>query len=631
MELLRFQNVRKDYGHLPVLTDVSFQLMSGQKIGLIGQNGSGKTSILRLLVGEDEVNAGAVVRAPGLRIGYVPQNVDYEEGRTVLETVLADHARVEEVLREHEHRLASAAAEDVAEATAAYERAREGFERLGGDRQRARVIGMLDSLGLAGRADSLVGELSGGEKNVMSLVRALVSEPELLVLDEPDNHLDFEGVAWLEDFLRQFRGAVFIVSHNRYLLDRIATGIFHLEAGRVRSYVGNYSAYRAWILREKLNQQADYAVNQKRLAQLEDLVKRFEEFARRTADPAWGKRLRARRSQLEREKAQAVEKPVAEQESIRFRPRGATSQADIALQINGFSKAFGELRLFDGAEVEISAGERAAILGPNGSGKTTLLRDIIAHGAWDHDVIRIGPSMRVGYCAQTQDVLHDQRTVLSELTDDGGFSRERASSLLAQFLFKPDDFEKRVGALSGGERNRLQLAKVLAQRPNFLILDEPTNHLDIPAREAVEDVLLDFGGTILLVSHDRYLLDKIATRVIEVREQKLYSHQGNFSEFWSTRPRHRPARARVATRARTRERKQPAATAAARPKERPSQPSELSSLIAAAEQEKIALEKLLADAFTNADYREGSKLSKQLELHEARLQDMYDRWLQEEG
>ncbi len=331
MELVRFQGVRKDYGHLPVLSDVTFQLMSERKIGLIGPNGSGKTSILRLLAGEDEPTAGAVVRAPALRIGYVPQNVDYEEQQAVLETVLAEHSRAEQLLRDREAKLASAAPDGVDEATRAYERVQEEFERLGGDRQRARAIGMLDALGLSGRADSPVGLLSGGEKNVMSLVRALILEPELLVLDEPDNHLDFESVAWLEDFLRGFRGAVFIVSHNRYLLDRVVDGILHLEAGRVRPYVGNYSAYRAWVLREKLSQQADFAANQKRLAQLEELVKRFEEFARRTADPAWGKRLRARRSQLKREQAQAVEKPAAEQESIRFRPAGATSQADIAL------------------------------------------------------------------------------------------------------------------------------------------------------------------------------------------------------------------------------------------------------------------------------------------------------------
>jgi len=626
MELLRLQNVRKDYGHLPVLTDVSLQLMSGKKIGLIGPNGSGKTSILRLLVGEDEPNAGAVVRAAGLRIGYVPQYVDYDEGQTVIDTILSEHIRAEHLLRKHETRLASAAAGDVEEVARAYEQAREEFEVLGGDRQRARAAGMLDSLGLAGRADSLVRELSGGERNVMSLVRALCSEPELLVLDEPDNHLDFEGGAWLENFLKRFRGAVLIVSHNRYLLDRVVDGILHLEAGKVQSYVGNYSAYRAWVLREKLSQQADYAVNQKRLAQLEELVKRFEEYARRTGDAKWGKRLRARRSQLAREEAQAVEKPLAEQESIRFRPAGAKSQADIALQVNGYSKSFGDLRLFEGAELEVSAGERAALLGPNGSGKTTLLRDIVAYGAWDHDVIRIGPSMRVGYCGQNQDILKNERTVLSELTMEAGFSRERASGLLAQFLFRPDDFDKRVSSLSGGERNRLQLAKVLVQKPNFLIMDEPTNHLDIPAREAVEDVLLDFDGTILLVSHDRYLLDKIASRVIEVRERRLVSHEGNFTEYWGARPRAQPERARIATRGRVRERKEPAAT---RPQKRGSNGSGLAGQIEAAEQEKIALEKRLADAFAEADYREGARVARQLEQHEARLREMYDRWVAE--
>jgi ATP-binding cassette subfamily F protein 3 len=634
VELLRFQNVQKAYGHLPVLLDVSFQVMAGQKLGLIGPNGSGKTSILRLLTGEDTADRGAVVRVAGLRVGYVPQQVEYDAGQTVIETVLAEHTAAEAALREAEQQLADAPADGAGKAADAYERAREAFERLGGDKQRARAAGMLDSLGLAGRAESSVGELSGGERNVMSLVRALIAEPGLLVLDEPDNHLDFEGVAWLEDFLRGFRGAVLIVSHNRYLLDRVVGGILHLEAGKVREYTGNYSAYRAWVLREKLNQQADYAVNQKRLEQLEEMVKRFEEYARRTGDSAWGKRLRARRSQLEREKANAVEKPVAEQRSINFRPGGRKSQADIALQVNGYSKSFGELVLFDGAEMEVSSGERAALLGPNGSGKTTLLRDIIAEAAWDDEVLRIGPSMRVGYCGQQQDALNDRRTVMEELTHEVGVSPERAQTLLGLFLFRFEDWDKRVASLSGGERNRLQLCKVLTQQPNFLILDEPTNHLDIPAREAVEDVLTDFKGTILLVSHDRYLLDKIATRVIEVRDRKLVSYPGNFTEFWASRPRKTPAKARVTTRGRTRERAPAAASSARTRGERPSAaraPSALALAIEEAEQEKVALEKRLAAAFTDADYREGAKLSKQLEQHEVRLRGMYDRWVEEEG
>ncbi|MCH7812250.1 MAG: ABC-F family ATP-binding cassette domain-containing protein [Chloroflexi bacterium] len=630
-ELARLQGVQQRFGPQSVLSGVTFGIAAEQKLGLIGVNGSGKTSLLRLLAGEDAPTAGSIARVPGLRLGYVPQQVAYEADETVLDTVLAEHARLERSLREHEERLATASGDEVGEAVAAYDSARQAFEEAGGDRARPRAIGMLDSLGLAGRAGSLVRTLSGGEKNVLSLVRALLAEPELLLLDEPANHLDFEGIAWLEGFLRGFKGAILIVSHNRYLLDRVVGGILHLEGGKVRAYAGNYSTYRATVLREKLAQQADYVANQKRLAQLEALVKRFEEYARRTGDSAWGKRLRARRSQLAREQAQAVEKPQSEASSIRVRLATEASQADIALQLRGYRKAFGELRLFEGADLEIYCGERVALLGTNGSGKTTLLRDIIEHGAWDHPVIRIGPSLRVGYCAQEQEVLDDDRTVLQEILADGSLSRDQAYSVLARFLFYPDDFEKRVGDLSGGERNRLQLASVLTKNPNFLILDEPTNHFDIPAREAVEEVLADFKGTILLVSHDRYLLDKVADRIVEVRDRQLVSHQGNFSEFWSSRRSDQPRqRARVATRRRRRER-EPSQTETARPRERQREPSELDSLIEKAEEEKLALESGLADAFTHGDHREGARLSRQLDQHTARLEALYARWLREEG
>ena len=341
-------------------------------------------------------------------------------------------------------------------------------------------------------ATSSSSALSGGEKNVLSLSQALLAEPDLLVLDEPGNHLDFGGIAWLEGFLARFRGAVLLISHNRYLLDRVVSGILHLEDGRVAAYAGNYSAYRATALRAKLAQRADYVADQKRLAQLEALVKRFEEIARRTADPAWGKRLRARKSQLSRAKEDATEKPAAEASKIRMSFTAEASRADVALQVRGYSKAFGERRLFDAAELEISCGERVALLGPNGCGKTTLLRDIVAEGAWDHATLRIGPSLRVGYCAQEQEVLDDERTVLGQMIADGVASRDRAFNLLRRFMFGRDDLDKRVGDLSGGERNRLQLARLIAQQPDFLILDEPTNHLDIPACEAIEEALADF-------------------------------------------------------------------------------------------------------------------------------------------
>ncbi|MEX0786331.1 MAG: ABC-F family ATP-binding cassette domain-containing protein, partial [Dehalococcoidia bacterium] len=551
-------------------------------------------------------------------------------GTTVLDCVLEEHAGLERRLHEQADRLATAGNDELASATEAYEQAREAYERIGGDRLPQKASGMLDALGLPGRGGDFVGTLSGGEKNVLSLVRALLAEPELLLLDEPANHLDFDGLAWLEQFLQGFRGSVLIVSHNRYLLDRVAGGILHLDGGSVKAYAGNYSAYRATSLRERLNQGADYVANQKRLAQLEALVKRFEEFARRTADPAWGKRLRARRSQLERERKQAVERPADEASAMRPQTPTASSQADIALQLRGYSKAFGELRLLDGADLEVSCGERVALVGPNGSGKTTLVRDIVARGAWDDDTIRIGPSLRVGYCAQEQEVLDDSRTLFEELIADGTIKRDQANSVAARYLFREGDLDKRVGDLSGGERNRLQLAKVLAKDPSFLILDEPTNHLDIPAREAVEDVLTDYRGTVLLISHDRYFLDKVAGRVVEIRDRELVSYPMTFTEFWrDRRPAKGPARARVATRGRARA-PRPAATTAARRTSPDRAPGELDRLIAEAEDEKLSLERRVAEAFTDGDYRMGSQIAKDLERHSARLNDLYAQWVRED-
>ena len=412
------------------------------------------------------------------------------------------------------------------------------------------------------------------------------------------------------------------------MLDRVVGQILQLENGRVRQYAGNYTAYRTTLLREKISQGRDYVANQKRLTQLEELVKRFEVMAHRTGDSAWGRRLRARRSQLSRERAQAVEKPTEEASSMRPRIDEEASHANVALQVRGYSKAFGDLVLLEDAELDISAGERVALIGPNGSGKTTFIRDVMAEGAWDHPTIRIGPSLSVGYCAQEQEVLNEDRTVFDQIFRDGNISRDDTYTVLARYLFGPNDYDKRVSDLSGGERNRLQLAMVLTKRPNFLILDEPTNHLDIPAREAIEDLLADYKGTILLVSHDRYFLDKVAGRVVELRDKKFVSHIGSFSEYWAERQASlRPSRARATTRGRRRERVgrvNPQAEAKAR------EPSALDRKIAEAEQEKLALEKRVSEAFTRGDHRDGSRIATELERKSAELERLFSQWEREQ-
>ncbi len=395
----------------------------------------------------------------------------------------------------------------------------------------------------------------------------------------------------------------------------------------MRYYEGGYSSYRSTVLRERMAQQADYSANQKRLAQLEDLVKRFAAIASRTSDPAWGKRLRARRSQLSREKADAVEAPQGDAGKIRARFEAEASRADIALQIRGYSKGFGERILFDDADLDVSCGERVALVGANGSGKSTLIRDIIAEGNWEHPVLRVGPSLQVGYSAQQQEVLDPDKTVMEQLRAWLPMTQQAAFGFLSRFHFGARDAQKRIGDLSGGERNRLQLARLAALGPNFLILDEPTNHLDIPAREAIEEALADFKGTILVVSHDRYFLDKLAERVVEIEDGKMVSFEGNFSEYWHAR-KAASARStgRVNQRGKDRARPRQAADGGAQGRDE-GRAAELEARIQEAEALKVEIEAQLSRACERGDQREGKRLDKQLRQLGPRVAQLYEAWM----
>ena len=624
MRIANLHNVTTHYGAQPVLTGASFEINSGQKLGLIGPNGSGKTTILKVLTGREPVTGGSVYLDPGARVGYVPQHFEHDTDSTVTDWLLREYTPIADALHAQEDELARSSAADMDGALRAYQRARDAYDRIDGDSWPRRAQALLDAFGLGGKERQRVTSLSGGEKNVLSLAQALLSEPDLLLLDEPANHLDYLGVAWLEDFLVKFGGTVLIVSHNRYLLDRVVGGILELEGGLIQEYSGGYSDYRGEKLRRLISQQRDYVVNQKRLAQLEALVKRFEQIARSKADPAWGRRLRARRSQLEREKRQAVEKPVLNRGAVSASFTTEATRSDIAVQVRGYSRAFGDRQLFDDADLHIASGERVALVGPNGAGKTTLLRDIVEKGDWNSRTIRIGPSIRLGYAAQEQEVLRPERTILEEVGAGAAISSNEAFGLLRRFLFGWEDLDKKVADLSGGERNRLQLARLMAVRPSLLVLDEPTNHLDIPTREAVEEALEDYAGTVLVVSHDRYFLDKVAGRVVELQDGKLVSFDGNFSEFWYARQSlESPVRGRVKTRERSRVRARV---------ERAQQRDKVASLerrIQEAEAEKLDLERQAADAFDRGEHRRGRRLGRQIERTASLLQDLYDQWTTE--
>jgi ATP-binding cassette subfamily F protein 3 len=622
MFVASLNNVTAQYGSQKVLKGVSFEIGSDDRLGLIGPNGSGKTTMLKILLDEDVPSEGNVNIAGGTRIGYVPQYVEGGDDELVMDWLIAEYVALGDALRNAEAALATASDDEMDSAMQAYQAARDNYDNADADNRPDEAQKTLDTLGLQGKENQLIGTLSGGEKNVLSLARALLNEPNFLILDEPGNHLDFQGLAWLEEFLISFNGAVLIVSHNRHTLDRVATGILTLEDGKVSRYVGGYSDYRATRLRELLAQQADYSANQKRLAQLEALVKRLEITARAVASTAAGKRLRSRRSQLAREKDQAVDKPVSEVSAIGAEFADGRTQANIVLQVRGYSKAFDDLSLLENVDLDVTSGERVAIIGPNGSGKTTLLKDIIENGDWNDDVIRIGPSIRTGYAAQQQEVFDGERTILEAMMSSPPESNETvAFALLRNFLFTREDLRKKVSNLSGGERNRLQLAALMKLKPNFLILDEPTNHMDIPAREAIEDALYDYEGSILVVSHDRYFLDKIVGRVIELEDRDLVSFEGNFSEYWQATQKSMPEQSgRVTTRGTDRKKSRV---------ERVEQRSDVVSLerrIDDVEAEKLELEQALSDAFESKDVRQGKRLNRDLTRATTLLEDLYEQW-----
>ena len=623
MLVASFNNVSAHYGSQIVLDGVSFQIDENDKLGLIGRNGSGKTTLLKVLTGREDPTSGSVVVPQSTTVGYVPQYVDADETVTVREFLLEDYNRVVEELRRAERGLESVGQVDTGRALDVYQNALDAYDRMDGERFVDEAGSMLASMGLDGKETQRVGSLSGGEQNVLSLTRALLAKPDLLLLDEPGNHLDFHGMAWLEDFLLRFTGAVLVVSHNRYLLDRVASGILELEHGRVTHYEGNYSAYRAQRLRDLLSQQSDYVANQKRLARLEALVHRFEQIARANSDPAWGRRLRARRSQLERERRQAVDKPEMDTSAIRTHFESAPTRANIAIHVRDYTRGYGEDILFDKAEMEVNGGETVALVGANGSGKSTLLRDIVERGEWDSEDIRVGPSMKIGYSAQQQETLDDDQMVVQQVREAAPMSNQAAFGLLSALLFDHEDMDKTVGDLSGGERNRLQIARLMAMKPNLLILDEPTNHMDIPSQEAVEEALEEFQGTLLIVSHDRYFLDKLAQRVVVIRDRKLVSHPGGFSEFWRvTRPTDGGVVGRV-----SRRRRRSGSDRVRRAHNRQEQ-VDLERRIQEAEARKLSLEDEMTQAFANRQMRQGRRAQRQLERLTAELQDMYDRWVE---
>jgi ATP-binding cassette subfamily F protein 3 len=542
MIIADLNNIARVYGGRTILSAISWSLQEGEKIGLVGPNGVGKTTLLRTLAGLEPPDSGTLTWRRGARVAYLPQEYQGEPGRTALAELLAardDLAALEAALAAIESRLGDPAlAGDLGalEAVLAeHERLIDLFDRAGGPLLQNRAQGLLRTLGIGAAQWSQPMELfSGGQRKLIGLARCLLAAPDLLLLDEPDNHLDLERKALLERIIREFDGTVVLVSHDRYLLDETVTSIVELEpagsAGtRLIRWEGNYSAYVAQKELALRRQQQDYVAQQKEIARLEAAIARFRVWLNISLDRRHKTRILTKQRQIER--MEKVERPVLERRKMALELRPRVRGGAKAIELRGVAKAFGDHSILKGAQATIMNGERIGIIGPNGAGKSVLLRMILGQIAPDGGTIWVGPSIQLGYYAQQHETLDMAQTPIEALRAIRPMYDSEAVAKLGRFLIPYAACTQPIAQLSGGEKSRVQLARLMLSGANCLLLDEPTNNLDIPSVEVLEQALEEFAGTIVVVAHDRYLLDRLVDRIFELRDGELRIYEGGYSSY----------------------------------------------------------------------------------------------------
>ena len=531
MILLILQNVNKAFVMNEVLKDINLTLQAGQRMGLVGVNGSGKSTLFKIISGAMEPDSGTVSLVKGTRVGVLTQDADIQSELTIqqeLERVFEPVRQMEARMRDMEHEMAEKHGDARAfeQLSHAYSRLVDRFEDAGGYEWPSRIQGVLAGLGFArGRETQPANLLSGGEKTRLCLARLLLTQPDLLMLDEPTNHLDLASTQWLEETLKKYRGTVLVISHDRYFLNSVCDCMAELSMRRLTQYSGNYDQYSVQRQANLERQLKEYKLQQAEIARQEAIIARYRMYNREKSI----KLAESREKRLE--KLERIEKPVNEQK-VRFSFQARRRTGDDVLMVKGLQKGFEGRVLFEGLDLHLRSGDRVAVIGPNGVGKSTLLNIIAGQLAPDKGNVIFGSNVDVGYYDQQQAQLHPDKDVLNEIWDD--FPRlevDRVRGVLALFLLTGDDVFQKVGTLSGGERGRVALAKLMLRQDNLLLLDEPTNHLDMDSREVLEAALDDFDGTLLTVSHDRYFINKVATRVIEMSPEGAREYLGNYDNY----------------------------------------------------------------------------------------------------
>lgn len=528
--ILACHNIEKAFGEREIVRDGSFHIEDREKAALVGVNGAGKSTILKMIIGEEPLDGGDVILAKGKTLGYLAQRQDLKSGNTIYEEVKsakADIFAMEAQIRSIEHELKHLEGEELQSRLETYNRLQSEFDARNGYACESEITGVLKGLGFTeDDFNKQTDTLSGGQKTRVSLGKLLLTSPDILLLDEPTNHLDLNSIAWLETYLINYSGAVFIVSHDRYFLNRVVTKVVEIDNAQVRMYLGNYKDYAMKKQQIRDAQLKEYMNQQREIKHQQAVIEKLKSFNREKSI----KRAESREKALN--KIDVLEKPTEYNADMRLSIEPEIISGNDVLTLKDVSKSFGNKSLFHGLSADIFREERVALIGPNGTGKTTLLKIICKKISNNGGTISLGAGVSIGYYDQAQDNLDDSKTIFDEISDAyPDLNNTKIRNTLAAFLFYGEDVFRPISSLSGGEKGRVSLAKLMLSHANFLILDEPTNHLDIQSKEILESAMNAYTGTILYVSHDRYFINKTATRILEISDHGLTSYPGNYQDY----------------------------------------------------------------------------------------------------